>query len=252
MTAARDAGRGRPGTGTVRAAAHGHEPEKHEEGGGEATDAVAGDLLAPALLDVVRQIPNARVGRSAQPRDEARRLARRAAAKAALAAGALALPTGPLGWLTLLPELRSVWRVQVQLVADVAALYGRKSHLTKEQVLYCLFSHGSARRAFQDLVVRVGGRFFARPATAQALRFVARQVAVRVAQRMVGQGAARWLPVAGAVGIGAYAWHETTRVANNAIELFEAGVLPAPPDEETTAGAEAGAVAPRVPRLRAR
>ena len=33
----------------------------------------------------------------------------------------LSLPPGPLGWLTLLPELRSLWQLQTQLVADIAA-----------------------------------------------------------------------------------------------------------------------------------
>lgn len=209
----------------------------------------ADELLAPALLDIVRQIPNARVGRSAHPRAEARRLARHAASKAALTAGALALPAGPLGWLTLLPELRSVWRIQAQLVADIAALHGRKGLLTKEHLLYCLFSHGSARQAFNDLVVRVGGRFVVRPATAKALAFVARQVAVRVAQRLAGQGAARWLPVAGAVGIGAYAWHETSRVADAAIELFEMELLPAPDAEDATPAGPAAVQHTGPPRL---
>lgn len=205
----------------------------------------ADEWLAPALLDVVREIPNAHTRRSAAPEADARRLARRAAAKAAVAAGALALPSGPLGWLTLLPELRSVWRIQAQLVADIAALYGKKTHLTQAQMLYCLFGHGSAQ-IFRDLVVRAGGRFLVRPATAQALRFVARKVAVRVAQRLLGQGAARWLPVAGAVGVGAYAWHETTRVAATAIELFAAEVLPAPADEVPADVVDAPA--PRLPR----
>lgn len=98
----------------------------------------ADELLAPALLDIVGQIPNARVGRSAHPRAEARRLARHAASKAALTAGVLALPAGPLGWLTLLPELRSVWHIQAQPVADIASLHGRKGLLTKEHLLYCL------------------------------------------------------------------------------------------------------------------
>lgn len=215
----------------------------------------AADRLSPLLLDIVRDIPKAHVRRSARPEAEARRLARRAAGKAAFAAGALALPSGPLGWLTLLPELRSVWRIQVQLVADIAALYGRKSHLTHEQVLYCLFAHdGSVRQALRDLLVQVGGRVLVQPATTRALKFVARKVAVRVAQRLLGQGAARWLPVAGAVGVGAYAWHETSRVAANAIALFAAEGVPAPrvevaADDEPAADPEAPASnAPRLPR----
>jgi hypothetical protein len=163
------------------------------------------------------------VRRSAQPDEDARRLARKAALKAALAAGSLALPTGPLGWLTLLPELRSAWTIQVQLVADIAALYGKKSDLTQEQVLYCLFRHNSLQ-AFRDLVVRVGDRFLVGKASAQVLQHLARRLALRLSQRLAGKALARWLPVAGAVGVGAYAFHETSRIGETAIELFGAEI----------------------------
>jgi hypothetical protein len=188
----------------------------------------AADRLSPVLVSIVRQIPTGRVRRSANPGEDARRLARKAALKSALAAGTLALPTGPLGWLTLLPELRSVWRIQVQLVADIAALYGKKSGLTQEQVLYCLFRH-SALQAFRDLVVRIGDRFMVRQASAQILQHLARKLALRITQRVVGKGLARWLPVAGAVGVGAYAYHETSRIAETAIELFSAEIEVAGP-----------------------
>jgi hypothetical protein len=179
----------------------------------------AADLISPALADIVRKIPKARVRQSHSPTEEAGRLATKAALKAAAVATSLALPAGPLGWLTLLPELRSVWKIQVQLVADIAALHGKKSELTHEQVLYCLFRHGSSQ-ALHDLVVRVGERFLVRRVGAQALQFLVRKLAARLAQRVAGKGFARWLPVAGAIGIGAYAYRETSRVGATALELF--------------------------------
>lgn len=32
---------------------------------------------------------------------------------------------GPLGLLTILPDMYAIWRVQAQLVADIAAVYGK-------------------------------------------------------------------------------------------------------------------------------
>jgi EcsC protein family len=192
------------------------------------TTGAPADAFAPAVLDAVARIPAARVRRSAEPADAARRLARTAALKAAATAGALALPTGPLGWLTLLPEMRSVWKIQAQLVADIAALHGRKSELTKEQMLYCLFRHDAAH-ALRDVVVRVGERFVIRPPSSRLMQRLVREIALQLTQRVLGKGVARWLPVAGAVGVGAYAYHETQRVAAAALELFAAGV-----DVETT------------------
>lgn len=180
------------------------------------------DALAPALLKAVARIPNARQRRSPQPEADAQRLGKRAALKAAAIAGALALPAGPLGWLTLLPEMRAVWKVQVQLVADIAALYGRKSTLTQEQVLLCLFRRDAAAGALRDLVTRAGERFVVRRPAPALVRMVAAKLAARLARNLLGKGAARWLPVAGAVGLSAYAYRETAQVAEAAVELFGA------------------------------
>ena len=54
---------------------------------------------------------------------------------------------------------------------------------------------------------------------------------MRVAQRSAGSGIARWLPVVGAVGVGAYAFYDTSQVAGTAIELFEKGVVLVPAEQ---------------------
>ena len=113
--------------------------------------------IAEAVLDFVSQVPDSKVGSSKDPASEARRLANRAAQRAALTAGSLALPPGPLGWLTLLPELIAIWKIQGQLVSDIAAAYGRHATLGREQMMWCLFRH-TAAQAFRDLVVRMGDR----------------------------------------------------------------------------------------------
>jgi len=56
-----------------------------------------------------------------------------------------------------------------------------------------------------------------------------RDVAVRVTQRSAGGGIARLLPVVGAVGVGAYAFYDTSQVTATAIELFGKGALSSAP-----------------------
>jgi hypothetical protein len=84
----------------------------------------------------------------------------------------------------------------------------------------------------RDLVVRVGERSLVQTATAQALRLVAQRIAARLARALAGKSVARWLPVAGAMGLGAYAFWDTRQVAATATELFATEVvvqaLPAP------------------------
>lgn len=176
--------------------------------------------IAEAILDFVGEVPDSRIGNSAAPADEARRLANRAARRAALAAGSLALPPGPLGWLTLLPEMIAIWKIQAQMVSDIAAAYGRHATLGREQMMWCLFRH-TAAQAFRDLVVRMGDRLVFRRMSWRVAERVAKQVGVKLTQRTLGKGVSRWLPVIGALGVGAYAYYDTGQVAGTAIELFE-------------------------------
>lgn len=181
-----------------------------------------GATVGNALLSIVAAPPDSRQQAVDQPAQAARRLTEQAARRAALAAGSLSLPPGPLGWLTLLPEMMSVWRIQSQLVADIAAAYGRSHELDRTQMLYCLFRH-TAAQGLRDLAVRVGERLVVQPLAAGALKKLAGAIGLKLSQRALGSSMARWLPLVGAAGVGAYAWYDTRQVAQAAIELFEAG-----------------------------
>lgn len=180
--------------------------------------------LTAAILDFASRIPDSQVHRGLHPQAQARELASQAARKAALTAGSLALPPGPLGWLTVLPELIAIWRIQAQMVSDIAAAYGQHASLGREQMLWCLFRH-TAAQAFRDLVVRMGDRLLFRRLSSTVAERVAKRIGVSLSQRAVGAGISRWLPVIGAAGVGAYAWYDTRNVAHTAIELFGSGSL---------------------------
>ena len=172
-----------------------------------------------ALERSLLEIPRTNEAESGSPEDRAREIARRAAVKAALTSGSLALPPGPLGYLTILPDLVGIWKIQSQMVADIAGAFGKEGYLSREQMLYCLFRHAAAQ-AVRDLVVRVGERVLVRRPTLGVLQRVLRRVGVRITQRLAGGAIARWLPIVGALGVGAYAYYDTGQVADTAIDLF--------------------------------
>ncbi len=175
--------------------------------------------VANAILHLVARVPRTKLLASSNPGDAARGLANTAAAKAAVISGSLALPPGPLGWLTILPDLVAIWKLQSQMVADIAAVFGKTATLSQEQMLYCLFRHAAAQ-AVRDLVVRVGERVVVQRATLRVLQRTAERIGVKVTQRAAGAALSRWIPILGAVGVGAYAYYDTAQVARTAIELF--------------------------------
>lgn len=208
--------------------------------------------LADRLLDLVARIPTPREKEVDVPAERASQIARAAAAKSAAAAGALALPPGALGWITITPELYAVWRLQAQMVADIAGAYGKTHLLGREQMLYCLFGH-TAAGAFEDLIVRVGERWLIRRTPLSSLYAVGNKVAMLIAQRSAGRMVTRWVPVVGALGVAGFVYVDTGKVADTAIELFEHDVeveeiLEAVPVKTTS---ETRAAAPKKPARKA-
>ncbi|KQY89231.1 hypothetical protein [Pelomonas sp. Root1444] len=176
--------------------------------------------LSDKVLALVTQPPEPACEPVPRPADAAARAIEGAATKAALAAGALALPAGPLGWATIAPEMMAVWQIQRQLVADIAALYGRSAQLGPAQMMWCLFRH-TAAQALRDLGVRVGERVIVRPAAQAVLQRVAGAVGMHLGKQVAGRALSRWVPLVGAAGVGAYAYWDTRQVGRAALQLFE-------------------------------
>jgi len=174
-----------------------------------------------AIERVIADVPPPRTHAMSEPGREAAAIAKRAAKQAALLSGSLALPPGPLGMLTVLPDLYVIWKTQRQMVADIFGVYGRSAELTRVHMLYCLFRH-AASHVLRDVVVRTGQRVIVQQLTAGALKGVLGKVGVTVTRRVVGTAASRWVPLAGAAAVGAYAYWDTLQVARTAHRLLTA------------------------------
>jgi hypothetical protein len=143
----------------------------------------------------------------------------------------MALPPGPLGMLTVLPDLYLIWKVQRQLVADIFALHDRTAELTPTHMLFCLFRH-LASQVLRDVAVRAGERVIIRQLSSGALRGAMTTIGNSIAQRLAGKTTARWIPLVGAAAVGAYAYWDTLQVAKTARRLLE------PADESKAESAE--------------
>jgi len=180
--------------------------------------------LHRAVDKLIATIPETDERTSKDPLARARAIANSAAAKAAIVSGGLALPPGPLGLLTILPDLVAIWKIQAQMVADIAGTFGKAAFLTREQMLYCLFKHAAAQLV-RDLVARVGERVLIRQASLHTMEKLIGRISVKISQRMIGESISRWLPLVGAIGVGAYAYYDTAQVAKTAIELFASEIV---------------------------
>lgn len=146
--------------------------------------------LASALLDLVVHVPESTEAERHDTALRAQAIARKAARQASMVAATLSLPPGWMGWLTVLPEMVSVWKIQAQMVADIAALHGQRSNLGQEQMLYCLFKHVSAQ-LFRDFAVRAGERVVVRSSSLKALEALALQISGKLLGSALKKGASR-------------------------------------------------------------
>ena len=183
-------------------------------------------LVQRAILGVLAHIPSTREPHRTSPVTRARVIAKTAARKAATVSGSLSLPPGPLGWLTIIPDLTRVWKIQSQMVADIAGAFGKTAFLGQEQMLYCLFRHAAAQTV-RRFAVRAGERIIIKRAGPLALETAIRKIGLPVAKRVMGRGISRWLPVVGAAGVAGFAYYDTMRVAATTIELFRSELVDA-------------------------
>lgn len=204
---------------------------------GKEIDSRTAGRVALLLSKVVTEIPTSAEPKAERPAQRAAELAFSAKVKAAAVSGTLALPPGPTGLLTIVPDLLVIWKIQQQLVVDIAAAYGREANLAPEEMLYCLFRHAGGL-IVRDLVVRVGERMVLRRASLRVMQQILEKIGYQVTQRVIRAAVGKWIPFIGATGIAAYAWWDTGRVAKTASEYFGPGgggadgvTIPAPPDD---------------------
>jgi uncharacterized protein (DUF697 family) len=177
------------------------------------------DKLFDVLFKVIREIPPSTERQRDDALVRARKLIANASFRAAAISGALALPPGPLGWLTILPDLAGIWRLQAQLVADIGAVFGKRAKLTEESLIYCLFRHAAAQ-VVRDLVTRIGERAVVQRVSLRMAEHLLANIGVKVVQRVARGGLWRFLPAIGALAVASYAYYDTEKVGETAIEFF--------------------------------
>ena len=177
------------------------------------------DKLFGILFKVIHEIPTSTEKETSEALIRSRKLISEASFKAAAISGALALPAGPLGWLTILPDLAAIWRLQAQMVADIGAAFGKKGKLTEESMIYCLFRHATAQVA-RDLLTRMGERLVVQRGSLRVAETVLESIGIRVVHRVARRGLWRLLPAIGALAVAGYAYYDTEQVGQTAIEFF--------------------------------
>lgn len=129
------------------------------------------------------------------------------------------MPPGPLGLVTVIPDLVGIWKTQAQMVADIAGVHGRHAELTEIHMLHCLFKHSASLLA-RDALIQGGGRILTQQASQQAIQKALESIGIQVAKRVIGKSTLRWVPLLGAASVAAYSYYDTIKVGRVAAKLI--------------------------------
>jgi len=190
------------------------------------------DKAINIIFDLITNIPESIYVSSMDPDSRVKLITQRASFKAATVSTTLSIPAGFTGVLTAIPDIAAIWRIQAQLVADIAATYGKLALLSREAMVWCLFRH-SAAQLLRDVAVRTGSRVVVQKLSTTALKKVIEKVGLKISSTFLSKSLLRAIPAIGAIGNGAYAYYDTTEVGKTAAAYFRALA-----DQEKTDGEE--------------
>jgi hypothetical protein len=147
----------------------------------------------------------------------------RTALKTASVSAALAIPGGVAGFVSMIPEIASIWRMQAQMVGSIAHSYGYEKTHAREQMIWCIFKQ-FGYSVVSKYVFQRGGVFVVKQMNSQAFQSAITAIGVKMIKHQGGKAATRIIPVAGSLASGALSYRDTHRVGKNALRLYSSGI----------------------------
>jgi hypothetical protein len=178
------------------------------------------EKLSSLLFELITDIPESLHTPTENSDEKIKKLIRQAAVNASLVSATLSVPAGVTGVLTSIPDIAAIWRIQAQLVSDIAATYGKFAQLSREAMVWCLFRH-SAAQLVRDIAVRTGSRIVVQKVSFAVLETLLKKIGLKVSTKFLGRAALRAIPAIGALGNGAYSFYDTTEVVKTAASYFK-------------------------------
>lgn len=140
----------------------------------------------------------------------------------AMIAGGFSLIPGPWGLLALIPEMVMVVQNQVRMIYDIGVASGKGDVLTRELVLSIALS-ASGTSAMSVLTMK-GSTVLVRRTSLRMFQKLVKVFAGKVTQQMVKSAVAKWLPIIGALAIGAWTRYTTLEIGRKAKELLAGSI----------------------------
>lgn len=151
-------------------------------------------------------------------------LVKKASAQTASISATLALPGGLTGVLTLVPEIYSIWRIQAQLISNIAYINGKATLVSREQMLWCMFRQ-MGYGLVKEFVFQRGSVFVVKKMQDQAFQKALQKLGLAMLSKQSVRFAGKIIPLLGSVSAGTLSYYDTRRTAQRAIELYSSPMI---------------------------
>lgn len=191
----------------------------------------ASQQISNWLTQIVSEVPEPRL--TGNPSEEAyvRQMIKHSAWKSSTVSAALAIPGGVTGLISALPDMAMVWRIQSQLISNIAAAHGKSTLVTREQMMWCMFRQ-FAVGMLKEVIVQQGSQFLVKRASDKVVKSVVGKIGQGVVRAQSTRLVGKVVPVLGSVSAGALTYYDTMRVGRNANRLYSSEVILLPPANE--------------------
>jgi len=124
---------------------------------------------------------------------------------------AAAIPPGPLGWATILPEVIAVTKIQMNLIYKIAQYYEKRGKLN-ETLVMLIFANEAGVNVGKKVVEKVGRKVIIRALSSKMLRPIIQKIGARIGARITQKMVGRWIPFVLAPLFGAFSKMMTTKI----------------------------------------
>jgi hypothetical protein len=137
--------------------------------------------------------------------------------------GAAAIIPGPLGMLSVVPEIIAVTRNQIAMIYDIGASYGQEKSINKE-LLMAIFAAAAGSGTIGVLTIR-GSQVLIRRASLQVMQKLISALGGKISQQALKAALAKWIPLVGAAGMAYWSKYSTEQIARQAHAIFKLKIV---------------------------
>ena len=126
---------------------------------------------------------------------------------------------GPFGMATILPELATVTKIQMDLIYKISKYHDKVGKVNKSFII-CIFAGALGVTAGRILVQKIGSRMIIKTLSTQAAQKIAGVIGTRIGSAVIQRSVGRWISFATAPVFAYFSKRMTEKIGQYADELL--------------------------------